>query len=62
MIYYINLFKDYLTHYHSNITFNNEAINGLTSKQLLNNIKNNINLQNKIKCRYNCYEYWWYVI
>lgn len=46
---YINLFKDYLTHYHSNITFNNEAINGLTSKQLLNNIKNNINLQNKIK-------------
>lgn len=46
---YINILKDYLMEYYPNITLNNEAINGLTSKQMLNNIQNDKSLQDKIE-------------
>lgn len=47
---YINIFKNYLEEYYQSIIIlNNEANNGLTSTQLLNKIKNDIDLKNKIK-------------
>ena len=47
---YINIFKNYLEEYYQSIIIlNNEANNGLTSTQLLNKIKNDIDLKIKLR-------------